>query len=232
MKIHNETHKLANTGWLRAGVLGANDGIVSTSSLVLGIASAHGTQHSACVAAVASLVAGALSMAAGEYVSVSVQADAERSSIKQEKLELEQDPIGELKELINIYVARGLTPELAKEVAQQLTAKDDLGSHARDELGISDAFVARPMLAAFVSGCGFALGAALPLCVTLFSPFGSIQPYVCIFGLFFLIVLGTISTKLAGSTRVVHGVIRLTAWSAFAMLVTSLVGTMLGTVNP
>ncbi|HEY9684355.1 MAG TPA: VIT family protein [Drouetiella sp.] len=232
MRIHNETHKLANTGWLRAAVLGGNDGIVSTSSLVLGIAAAHGTQHSAVIAAVASLVAGALSMAAGEYVSVSVQAESERSSLKQEKLELEQDPVGELKELTNIYISRGLTPELAKQVAEQLMAKDDLGSHARDELGISEAFTARPMLAAFVSGCGFSLGSALPLTVTIFSPPQSLQLCICVFGLVFLAVLGAVSTRLAGSTRILHGVIRLTLWSALAMLVTSLVGMALGTTAP
>lgn len=230
MRLHRETHKIANIGWLRAAVLGANDGIVSTSSLILGVAGANGSHHAVLVAGIAGLVAGAMSMAAGEYVSVSSQADSEKASLEQEKRELKTDPKGELKELVNIYVKRGLDVPLAKQVAEQLMAHDALGAHARDELGISEISVARPLQAALASAVSFASGAALPLAVVAFTPDSVLAPTTAIFSLVFLAALGALSAKIGGG-KVGRSMLRVTLWSALAMLVTHVIGTVFGTAT-
>src|SRR5512133_2470898 len=179
MSIANrERHRTGRIGWLRAAVLGANDGIVSTSSLILGVAAAHATHSSVLVAGVASLVAGAMSMAAGEYVSVQSQADTEKAELELERRELRADDKGEHKELTAIYVSRGLTPTLAKQVAEQFMAHDALGAHARDELGIYETFRARPIQAALASACSFAVGASMPLLVTALAPAAGLIPLV------------------------------------------------------
>ena len=223
-----ERHRSARVGWLRASVLGANDGILSTASLVLGVAAAHATHGSVMVAGVAGLVAGAMSMAAGEYVSVHSQADTEKADLKLERAELKTDDAGEHKELAAIYVARGLDPKLAKQVADQLMAHDALGAHARDELGISPAFTARPIQAALASAASFAVGAAMPLAVTAISLNAGLIPLVAGTSLLFLALLGGLAAR-AGGAGVALGAMRVTFWGALAMAATAGVGALFGT---
>ncbi len=226
---HRERHRTQRIGWLRAAVLGANDGIVSTASLVLGVAAAHATHDSILVAGAAGLVAGAMSMATGEYVSVHSQADTEQAELELERKELETDDKGEHKELTAIYIARGLDPALAQQVAEQLMAHDALGAHARDELGISDTLSARPTLAAMTSAGAFAVGAAMPLLVVALAPRASLIPFVSGTSLVFLALLGGLASY-AGGARVMAGVMRVTLWGALAMGLTAGVGALLGTV--
>lgn len=224
-----EQHRTERAGWLRAAVLGANDGIVSTASLVLGVAAAHATRSNVLVAGVAGLVAGAMSMAAGEYVSVCSQADTENADLKLERTELQTDGEGEHKELMAIYVARGLDPTLASQVATQLMAHDAIGAHAHDELGISDALSARPIQAAFASAGSFVVGAALPLVVTAVVPETALIPLVSGTSLFFLALLGGLAAR-AGGAGLTRGAIRVTFWGALAMALTAGVGALFGTV--
>jgi len=224
-----ERHRTARVGWLRAAVLGANDGILSTSSLVLGVASAHASHGSVMVAGVAGLVAGAMSMAAGEYVSVHSQADTEKADLKLERAELKTDDAGEHQELAAIYVARGLDAALAKQVAQQLMAHDALGAHARDELGISATLSARPIQAALASAASFIAGAAMPLVVTAIAPAAGLIPIVAGSSLLFLALLGGLAAH-AGGAGVLVGAMRVTFWGALAMAVTAGVGALFGTV--
>ncbi len=226
---HRELHVTERIGWLRAAVLGANDGIVSTASLVLGVAAAHSTHSSVLVAGIAGLVAGAMSMAAGEYVSVHSQADTERAELKREREELEADIESEHKELEAIYVARGLDPSLAEQVARQLMVHDAIGAHARDELGISETFSARPIQAALASAGSFALGAALPLLVTAIVPETVLMPLVSMSSLASLALLGGVAAR-AGGARVAVGAIRVLFWGALAMALTAGVGALFGTV--
>jgi VIT1/CCC1 family predicted Fe2+/Mn2+ transporter len=223
-----ERHRTDRIGWLRAAVLGANDGIVSTSSLVLGVATAHATHGSIVIAGVAGLVAGAMSMAAGEYVSVHSQADTENADLDLERSELKADPKGEHKELAAIYVQRGLSPALAQQVAEQLMAHDALGAHARDELGISDVHRARPIQAALSSAASFAVGAALPLLVTVTVPEHALIPLVAGGSLVFLALLGGIAARVGGAGIAV-GAARVTFWGALAMAITAGVGALFGT---
>jgi VIT1/CCC1 family predicted Fe2+/Mn2+ transporter len=226
---HRERHRSGRTGWLRAAVLGANDGILSTASLVLGVAAAHATHSNVLVAGVAGLVAGSMSMAAGEYVSVHSQADTEKADLALERAELRADDKGEHKELTAIYVARGLKPALAKQVAEQLMDHDALGAHARDELGISETFRARPIQAALASAGSFAVGAALPLLVTAVAPAAGLIPLVAGTSLVFLALLGGLAAH-AGGAGVTMGAIRVTFWGALAMALTAGVGWLFGTV--
>ena len=226
---HKERHRSGRTGWLRAAVLGANDGILSTASLVLGVAAAHATHSNVLVAGVAGLVAGSMSMAAGEYVSVHSQADTEKADLALERAELRADDKGEHKELTAIYVARGLKPALAKQVAEQLMDHDALGAHARDELGISETFRARPIQAALASAGSFAVGAALPLLVTAVAPAAGLIPLVAGTSLVFLALLGGLAAH-AGGAGVTMGAIRVTFWGALAMALTAGVGWLFGTV--
>lgn len=226
---NKERHRTERIGWLRAAVLGANDGILSTSSLVLGVAAAHATHSNIVVAGVAGLVAGAMSMAAGEYVSVHSQADTEQAELELERAELKADDKGEHKELTAIYVARGLDPSLAKKVAEQLMAHDALGAHARDELGISETLRARPIQAALASAASFAVGAAMPLLVAAMAPAAGLIPLVAGTSLVFLALLGGLAAR-AGGARVTMGAIRVTFWGALAMAVTACVGALFGTV--
>lgn len=226
---HLESHRTDRIGWLRAAVLGANDGIVSTASLVLGVAAAQATHSSIVIAGVASLVAGAMSMAAGEYVSVQSQADSERAALDLERAELESDPPGELRELTAVYVSRGLEPDLAKQVADRLMAHDALGAHARDELGISETFSARPIQAALTSAASFAVGAALPLLVVVLFLTSNLVLAVSVTSLVFLAILGGLSARVGGA-RVMPGVVRVTFWGAMAMGLTAGVGALFGTV--
>ena len=223
-----ERHRTARVGWLRAAVLGANDGILSTASLVLGVAAAHGTHRSILIAGVAGLVAGAMSMAAGEYVSVHSQADTEKADLQLERAELKTDNVGEHKELAAIYVARGLAPALAKQVAQQLMAHDALGAHARDELGISPSFKARPIQAALASAGSFAIGALMPLLVAALTPAAALIPLVSGTSLLFLALLGALAAH-TGGAGVMVGAIRVTFWGALAMAITAGVGALFGT---
>jgi VIT1/CCC1 family predicted Fe2+/Mn2+ transporter len=225
-----ERHRTGRVGWLRAAVLGANDGILSTASLVLGVAAAHASRSNVMVAGVAGLVAGAMSMAAGEYVSVHSQADTEKADLRLERTELKTDNEGEHKELAAIYVARGLDAALAKQVARQLMAHDALGAHARDELGISTAFSARPIQAALTSAISFAVGAALPLVVTAIAPEAGLIPLVSGTSLLFLALLGGLAGRVGGA-GVVLGAIRVTFWGALAMAATAGVGALFGTAT-
>jgi vacuolar iron transporter family protein len=230
MPVSNkELHRTGRIGWLRAAVLGANDGILSTSSLVLGVAAAHATHSNVLVAGVAGLVAGAMSMAAGEYVSVHSQADTEQAELELERAELQADDKGEHTELMAIYVARGLDPSLAKQVAQQLMTHDALGAHARDELGISENFRARPIQAAFASAGSFAVGAAMPLVVTAMAPAARLILLVSGTSLMFLALLGGLAAR-AGGAAVTTGALRVTFWGALAMALTAAVGWLFGTV--
>ena len=226
--IHREGHLTDRIGWLRASVLGANDGLVSTASLVLGVAAAHSTHSNVIVAGIAGLVAGAGAMAAGEYVSVYSQADSEEADLNRERAELEADSAGELKELAAIYVTRGLDPALAMQVAVQLTAHDALGAHARDELGITDTLRARPLQAALASAASFAVGAALPLLVTTLTPEAILIPLVSGTSLAFLALLGAVAAK-AGGAGVMVGAVRVLFWGALAMASTAAVGALFGT---
>lgn len=228
-KPHHERHKLENVGWLRAAVLGANDGIVSTSSLILGVAASHATHASILTAGVAGLAAGAMSMATGEYVSVQSQADTERAALDAERTELDENPQGEHRELTGIYVARGLDPVLAKQVAQALMAHDALGAHARDELGISDAMSAKPLQAASASAASFAIGAVLPLAIVALSPPEHLIPAVVVASIVFLALLGGLAAK-AGGASIGRGIMRVTFWSALSMAVAAGIGAMFGTV--
>ena len=230
MPVSNkERHRTGRIGWLRAAVLGANDGILSTSSLVLGVAAAHATHSNVMIAGIAGLVAGAMSMAAGEYVSVHSQADTEQADLDLERAELKVDDKGEHKELAAIYVARGLDPSLAKQVAQQLMAHDALGAHARDELGISETLRARPIQAALASAGSFAVGAAMPLLVTVIASGTGLIPLVSGTSLMFLALLGGLAARVGGA-GVTMGAIRVTFWGALAMAVTAGVGWLFGTV--
>jgi VIT1/CCC1 family predicted Fe2+/Mn2+ transporter len=224
---HSEKHKTHRTGWLRAAVLGANDGIVSTASLVLGVAATGAGTQSILVAGVASLVAGAMSMAAGEYVSVSSQADTENADLAREKAELAENPKQEHAELTAIYVNRGLDENLASTVATQLMAHDAVAAHARDELGISDTLAARPVQAALASAATFAAGALLPLLVVLLLPASALMWYVAGSSLFFLALLGVIAAK-AGGAPLLVSTARVTFWGALAMGLTAGVGALFG----
>ena len=226
---HPERHRTDRIGWLRAAVLGANDGIVSTASLVVGVAAAGASQHNILMTGVAGLVAGAMSMAAGEYVSVHSQADTEKADLSREQAELETDPAAERRELAAIYVARGLQPPLAQQVAEQLMTHDALGAHARDELGISETMSARPVQAALTSAASFAVGAALPLAVTALVPYQGLLPSVAGTSLVFLAVLGFISAR-AGGASVLAGAWRVTVWGALAMAITAGAGALFGAV--
>lgn len=227
--IHRERHRVGHIGWLRASVLGANDGILSTASLVLGVAAAHGSRSSVLIAGIAGLVAGSMSMAAGEYVSVHSQADTEKADLDRERAELKADEPAERKELAGIYVGRGLEPALADKVAEQLMAHDALGAHARDELGISETVMARPIQAALASAASFAVGAALPLVVATLSPQADVIVLVAITSLLFLAVLGALAAR-TGGAPVAAGALRVTFWGALAMGVTTGVGALFGAV--
>jgi VIT1/CCC1 family predicted Fe2+/Mn2+ transporter len=224
---HREIHRTHRIGWLRAAVLGANDGIVSTASLIVGVAAASASRSSVLVAGVAGLVAGAMSMAAGEYVSVSSQADTERADLERERGELATDGAAELAELADIYVTRGLEAKLAREVATQLMAKDALGAHARDELGISDSLSAQPVQAALASAGSFAVGAALPLVLVFVVPRSALVWVVSGSSLLFLALLGSLAARVGGSP-VWNSVARVTFWGALAMALTASVGTLFG----
>ena len=223
----SENHRTQHVGWLRAAVLGANDGIVSTASLILGVAAASATQGPVLVAGVAGLVAGAMSMAAGEYVSVSSQSDTEQADIAREREELATDGARELAELAAIYVGRGLDAQLARQVATQLTAHDALAAHTRDELGISDATSANPMQAALVSALSFVVGAGLPLLTAWLVPFGILTPVVAATSMLFLVILGGLAAY-TGGAGIVKGVVRVAFWGALAMALTAGVGMLFG----
>jgi vacuolar iron transporter family protein len=226
-RLHTERHLVSRIGWLPAAVLGANDGIVSTASLVIGVAAAGANKQAILIAGVAALVAGAMSMAAGEYVSVSSQSDTEKADIARETAELREQPEFEHEELASIYVARGLAPELARQVADQLMAKDPLAAHARDELGISEITKARPVQAAIASAATFAAGAILPLLVVVLSPPPTVIMNVAIASLFFLAALGAAGAR-AGGAAVLKPVLRVTFWGALAMAATAGVGALFG----
>jgi VIT1/CCC1 family predicted Fe2+/Mn2+ transporter len=226
-KRHSENHRTARIGWLRAAVLGANDGIVSTGSLMVGVAAASASHGNVLITGVAGMVAGAMSMAAGEYVSVHSQADTERSDLARESAELAKDPESEHKELSAIYVKRGLQPDLAKQVAEQLMAHDALGAHARDELGISETLRAQPVQAALASAASFAVGAALPLVVAILVPGRGLILWVALTSIVFLAVLGALAARAGGANPWV-GAWRVTFWGALAMLVTAGVGNWFG----
>lgn len=227
-RLHTESHLVARIGWLRAAVLGANDGIVSTASLVVGVASASAGSSEVLVAGIAGLVAGAMSMAAGEYVSVSSQSDTEQADLGRERKELEIQPEFEREELAQIYVARGVAPELARQVADQLMAKDALAAHAHDELGISEMTTARPIQAALTSAATFAVGAALPLLMVIVSPANLLVWTVSAASLLFLALLGAVGAK-AGGANVARATLRVTFWGAFAMALTAGIGAVVGT---
>jgi len=225
---HRERHKTDRVGWLRAAVLGANDGIVSTASLIVGVAAANSSRNAVFIAGLAGLVAGAMSMAAGEYVSVHSQADAEKADLEKEKRELVADPVGEHMELAGIYVQRGLDSGLASKVADQLMEHDALGAHARDELGITEETAARPLEAAAFSAVSFALGAGIPLVASVAVPPARTVPVVMVVSLVLLGVLGGLAAK-AGGASVRVGVIRVTFWGLIAMVVTTIIGYIFGT---
>jgi VIT1/CCC1 family predicted Fe2+/Mn2+ transporter len=229
LRRHSERHRTDRTGWLRAAVLGANDGIVSTASLVLGVAAAHASHASILITGVAGLVAGAMSMAAGEYVSVHSQADTENADLSRERAELAANPDAEHRELSAIYVARGLEPDLAHQVAEQLMRHDAIGAHARDELGISATLTARPVQAALASAASFAVGAALPLAVTALAPERQLIVWVSATAIVFLAVLGAMAAQ-AGGARPLVGAWRVTFWGALAMAITAGVGALFGAV--
>ena len=224
-----ESHFVNRIGWLRAAVLGANDGILSTASLIVGVAAAAATQNEVLIAGVAGLVAGAMSMAAGEYVSVSSQSDSEQADLARERRELNENPEFELEELTEIYVKRGVDRNLARQVAQQLMAKDALSAHAHDELGISEITTARPVQAALTSAVSFSVGAAMPLLMVVVSPSGALVPNVSAASLVFLAFLGAIGARVGGA-NVLRGTVRVIFWGALAMALTSGIGKLLGTV--
>jgi len=224
---HLERHRTTRIGWLRAAVLGANDGIVSTASLLVGVGAAHVAHANLLLTGVAGLVAGAMSMAAGEYVSVHSQADTENADLARESAELRHDPASEHRELAEIYVGRGLDPHLADQVATQLTAHDALGAHARDELGVSQALAARPVQAALASAGSFALGAALPLAVTVVAPQSQLLAWIATTTIVFLAGLGVVAARTGGANPW-RGAWRVTFWGALAMTITAGVGTLFG----
>ena len=227
MMRHSEYHRLHHIGWLRAAVLGANDGIISTASLVIGVASAHMAHASILLTGVAGLVAGTMAMAAGEYVSVSSQADTEAADLERESIELETDFDHELNELAGIYIGRGLTPDLAHQVALQLSAHDALGAHARDELGINEMMTARPLQAALASAASFSIGATLPLIIVLMRSTNNLIMPVALFSLVFLAILGGLAAKVGGANCWV-GTARVAFWGVLAMAVSAGVGSLLG----
>jgi VIT1/CCC1 family predicted Fe2+/Mn2+ transporter len=227
--LHAENHLVGRIGWLRAAVLGANDGIVSTASLIVGVAAATPNLNDVLIAGVAGLVAGAMSMAAGEYVSVSSQSDTERADLARERRELKDDPAFELDELAEIYVKRGVEKPLAFQVAGQLMAKDALTAHARDELGISEITTARPVQAALTSAASFSVGAAMPLLMVVVSPAGALVPIVSAASLGFLAFLGAVGAR-AGGANVLRATARVTFWGALAMALTAGIGKLFGTV--
>ncbi len=229
MRVHRESHMVARIGWLRAAVLGANDGIVSTASLIVGVASAGSGRAEVLVAGLAALVAGAMSMAAGEYVSVSSQSDTEQADLKRETRELRDDPAAERRELAGIYLKRGLSPELADRVAGELMAGDALAAHARDELGITDVSAARPVQAALASAATFTGGAALPLLAAVIAPASLVVAAVSIASLVFLAGLGAVGAW-TGGADVTRGTVRVTFWGALAMAITAAVGALFGTI--
>ena len=229
LRVHPENHLVTRIGWLRAAVLGANDGIVSTASLIVGVAAAAAAQNDVLIAGIAGLVAGAMSMAAGEYVSVSSQSDTEQADLARERKELSESPAFELDELASVYVERGVEPSLARQVAQQLMAKDALGAHARDELGISEVTTARPVQAALTSAASFSVGAAMPLLMVVISPAGALVALVSVASLGFLAVLGAIGAW-AGGAHVLRATVRVTFWGALAMALTAGIGKLVGTV--
>ena len=226
---HSESHLISRIGWLRAAVLGANDGIISTASLIVGVAAAAATTHDVLIAGVAGLVAGAMSMAAGEYVSVSSQSDTEQADLAREAAELRDSPAFELEELAAIYVKRGLDETLARQVAQQLMAKDALAAHARDELGISDFTTARPIQAALASAASFTVGALMPLLMVLVAPAGLLTPVVSAASLAFLAALGAIAGQ-AGGADIWRAAGRVTVWGALALALTAGIGKLFGAV--
>lgn len=226
---HAEYHRGERSGWLRAAVLGANDGIVSTASLVLGVAAAGAGGNAILLSATSALIAGAMSMASGEFVSVHTQQDSERADLARERAELKADPAAEQRELAAIYVSRGLTPALAKQVAEQLMQHDAIGAHARDELGISAAFSARPVQAALASAASFAVGAALPLAVAWLAPAQALLFWVAGLSLIFLALLGALAAR-AGGAGMWRGAGRVSFWGALAMVVTAGVGSLFGAV--
>ena len=229
LRSHPESHLVSRIGWLRAAVLGANDGIVSTASLIVGVAAASAAASDVLIAGVAGLVAGAMSMAAGEYVSVSSQSDTEQADLTRERAELATQPEFEREELAQIYVERGVDPALARQVAAQLMAKDALGAHARDELGISEITTARPVQAALTSAATFAVGAAMPLTMVLLMPRPILVAGVSIASLAFLALLGAIGAQ-AGGANVGRATLRVTFWGALAMALTAGIGAVFGTV--
>ncbi len=229
IRLHSENHLIRRIGWLRAAVLGANDGIVSTASLIVGVAAAAAQPKDILVAGIAGLVAGAMSMAAGEYVSVSSQSDTEQADVARERQELGENIEFERAELADVYVKRGVEPELARKVALQLMAKDALGAHARDELGISEMTTARPVQAALTSAATFATGAALPLLMVLVSPRSVLVPVVSVASLLFLGLLGAIGAR-TGGADIVRATARVTFWGALAMAITAAIGAIFGTV--
>ena len=227
MRRHAERHLTTRIGWLRAAVLGANDGIVSTASLLVGVAAASTSQSTLILTGIAALVAGAMSMAAGEYVSVHSQADTENADLSRERAELAADPAAELRELAAIYVGRGLDAGLAEQVARQLMAHDALGAHARDELGISPALSARPTQAALASAASFAAGAILPLAVTALAPEAHLVAWISLTSLIFLALLGAVAAR-AGGANAFTGAWRVTFWGGLAMVITAAVGALFG----
>ena len=229
VRAHRENHFVSRIGWLRAAVLGANDGIISTASLIVGVAAAAATRNEVLIAGVAGLVAGAMSMAAGEYVSVSSQSDTEQADLARERAELSHNPAIELDELASIYVKRGVDQDLARQVARQLMAKDALAAHAHDELGISETTTARPVQAALASAATFSLGAAMPLLMVVVSPAAALVPIVFAASLGFLALLGAIGAK-AGGADILRATARVTFWGALAMALTAGIGKLFGTV--
>ena len=229
LRLHTEHHLVARIGWLRAAVLGANDGIVSTASLIVGVAAAAVTQNAVLIAGIAGLVAGAMSMAAGEYVSVSSQSDTERADLARERKELHDNAALELDELTEIYVKRGIDQVLARQVAQQLMTKDALAAHARDELGISAATAARPVQAALTSAASFSAGAVMPLLMVVVSPAGALVPIVSGASLGFLALLGAVGAR-AGGANILRATARVTFWGALAMALTAGIGKLVGAV--
>jgi vacuolar iron transporter family protein len=228
-RLHKETHLVNRIGWLRAAVLGANDGIISTASLIVGVAAAAAKQNDVLIAGVAGLVAGAMSMAAGEYVSVSSQSDTEKADLAREGRELRSNPEAELEELAEIYVKRGVDHDLARQIAAQLTKKDALGAHARDELGISQTTTARPVQAALTSAVTFSVGAAMPLLMVVVSPSNMLVPVTSAASLGFLAFLGAVGAK-AGGANILRATIRVTFWGALALGITAGIGKLFGAV--
>lgn len=224
-----ENHFNGHIGWLRAAVLGANDGIISTACLLLGVAAANVERHELLITGVAALVAGAMSMAAGEYVSVSSQADTEQAELERERIELHEQPLAEHRELASIYVSRGVTPELAAQVAQQLMAHDALSAHARDELGIHETSAARPIEAAFTSALTFSVGSALPLLTVLVTPTDLLLPALALSSMLFLIGLGLLAAR-AGRAPLLPAAVRVGFWGALAMVITTGIGKIFGAI--